>query len=291
MFKQTLVVFSCCLLFQGNIFGFITNPARTDGFGAQYQTIIYSIIYAELHGEEFRYTPFQDMEHNYDGQEDFLEKKEHFINLIHHFPLNTDPNRQTISLCQFIAFFESHLKECAESAALQKVKRLFRENKRKADYYDENYLNIALHIRRANSQDNRFVPSADSVYLKTIEALRRFYRNKPVRFHIFSQGKLSEFQSIFSGKDVVYHIDTEIEETFASMVFADVLVTGMCTSFSYTAALLSEGKIIYMPFWHPPLPRWFVFNEPLQSEKPAVLKSVLFKYLRNIDCLGLACKI
>jgi hypothetical protein len=42
----------------------ISNPCRTDGFGAQYQTIIYSVIYAELNNKEFRYSPFKKMEHN-----------------------------------------------------------------------------------------------------------------------------------------------------------------------------------------------------------------------------------
>jgi hypothetical protein len=39
------------------------------------------------------------------------------------------------------------------------------------------------------------------------------------------------------------------------MVLADILVTG-ASSFSYTAGLLSEGIVYYIPFWHAPLPHW-----------------------------------
>ena len=53
----------------------ITNPERTDGFGAQFQTIIASAIYAELNNIPYIYTPFKMMEHNYDNDPEFLPKK------------------------------------------------------------------------------------------------------------------------------------------------------------------------------------------------------------------------
>ena len=53
-----LAFFHCSFGFSKTI---VTNPYRTDGFGSQFQTIIYSIIFAELHDQTFLYTPIQTM--------------------------------------------------------------------------------------------------------------------------------------------------------------------------------------------------------------------------------------
>ena len=41
---------------------------------------------------------------------------------------------------------------------------------------------------------------------------------------------------------------------------AGTLVTSR-SSFSYVAALLSEGRVYYFPFWHLPSPRWICVEE------------------------------
>src|SRR5437879_2124611 len=108
----------------------VTNPLRSDGFGGQYQTIIYSIIYAELTGNVFAYSPFRAMEHNYDNDPDFIKKKEWLINLIGYFPLNQKIRLQEkITPREYVSFFESHLLEASNSNSLRKIKKLFRKNK------------------------------------------------------------------------------------------------------------------------------------------------------------------
>ena len=99
----------------------VTNPPRKDGFGSQFQTIIYSVIYADLNNKKFLYTPFQSMEHNYDNDPDFLEKKEKVINFIGNFELNHDLGLQSI-MAMHIDFFEHNLEACANSQSLKKIK-------------------------------------------------------------------------------------------------------------------------------------------------------------------------
>lgn len=53
---------------------FETNSRQVDGFGSQFQHAITCAVYAELHNKEFRYTPFTQMEHNYDNDPLFLER-------------------------------------------------------------------------------------------------------------------------------------------------------------------------------------------------------------------------
>ncbi len=58
----------------------------------------------------------------------------------------------------------------------------------------------------------------------------------------------------------VFHLNECPFTTFHHMVSADVLVMAK-SSFSYSAALFSNGIKIYLPFWHKPLQNWIVVNE------------------------------
>ena len=240
----------------------ITNPLRSDGFGGQFQSIIYSVIYAEMNKKKYLYTPFKNMEHNYNNENDFVSKKEQFINFIHHFEINEDLNIQSsMDLHDQMNFFENNLTNCANCDSLKKLKIIFKENKNKSDYFNDSHKNIAVHIRRPNPHDNRIegTNTSDNLYTKIISFLRDYYSSEKPLFHIYSQGDTEYFQNNFAGNDIVFHMNESIEQTFASMVFADVLVTGT-SSFSYTAGLLSDAQVYYIPFWHPPLPHWIPVN-------------------------------
>lgn len=244
----------------------ITNRHRSDGFGSQFQGLIYCAIWAEFNDREFIYTPFTAMEHNYNNDSLFLEKKEELINFRNHFKVNTDPEFQwknTISIAASYYFFEKNIRSCANSKTLTKIKKLFRENKQIDDYYDSSQFNVAVHVRRVNLHDSTAGGElvSDEIYLNIINALREEYRECNPCIHIFSQGDEEAFQKIYSGSDVVFHIDDSIEDSFASMVLADVLVTSV-SALSYVAGILSEGIVYYIPYWHPPLPNWRVLDLP-----------------------------
>lgn len=236
----------------------ITNPSRTDGFGAQFQTIIYAVIYAELNNKKFVYTPFKKMAHNYEKDTDYINKKEKLINFIDNYEINEDSKIQKKhNQFFFIRFFEKNLSECANSQTLKEIKNIFRINKDKKNYFCDGNLHVAIHIRRPNSHDFPFVrgDTPDSRYIDIIKSLRKKYRDRNPLFHIYSQGDIETFRDIYNSKDIILHIDDSVEDTFTSLVLADVLVT--CpSSLSYTAGILSEGTVYYIPFWHPPLPDW-----------------------------------
>ena len=48
-----------------------------------------------------------------------------------------------------------------------------------------------------------------------------------------------------------------IFDTFTEMVAADALIMSR-SSFSYSAAVLSDGDIYYQKFWHPPMKHWCI---------------------------------
>ncbi len=236
--------------------GVITNPHRVDGFGAQFQTLIYSVIYAELNRKKFVYTPFKEMAHNYGNDPAYLASKENLINFLPHFELNQNVE-QSIIREDFIRFFEANLDRCAASESLKKIKRIFRENK---TVPPPDVTRIAVHVRRPNVHDNRTTgtDTPDAVYVNVIQRILTERMNaKPVEIHVYSQGNPENFAVYQSLGNVHLHVDESVEDTFTAMVQADVLVTSR-SSLSYVAALLSDGEIHYLRFWHPPLRHWKV---------------------------------
>ena len=162
LFKIHFRFLRCCTIFsalilQETVIGqeVITNPYRSDGFGAQFQGLIYSVIYAECNDKDFLYTPFRNMEHNYDNDPQFLERKEQLINFIGNFEVNKSFEIQPPSHSTYYEFFENNLFLCSNSSSLKKIKRIFKLNKNKSDYFDKDNLNIAIHVRRPNPHDNR----------------------------------------------------------------------------------------------------------------------------------------
>lgn len=243
----------------------ITNPIRSDGFGAQFQSIIMYAIYAELNNKQYVYTPFDTIEHNYSNDVDFIRKKEWLINFVDNFEVNRD--RTIIPMkynSEYLKFFEANPIAVANSDMLKKIKAIFRANKNTDDYFNNQNLNIAVHMRRPNPHDSRILwaDTPEDVFFDIIEKLRHMYASHNPLFHLYSQGDRNNFKK-FNAQDIILHIDESIEETFISMVLADVLVVGT-SSFSYSAGFLSEGVIYYMPWWHVPLPHWISVEKILK---------------------------
>ena len=95
----------------------------------------------------------------------------------------------------------------------------------------------------------------NSYYLNVMNQIRKKYVN--VLFHVYSQGNSSQFQDLVGG-DVIFYLNHDIVETFIGMVAANVLVISP-SSFSYVAALISEGDVYYKQFWHKPRSNWVIF--------------------------------
>jgi hypothetical protein len=237
---------------------YVTNGFRNDGFGAQYQTIIYSAIFSQLINKKFCYTPFKSMEHNYDNDTNFLCKKELFINLINNFPLSSNLNNvEELNFLLSRHYVEHCIDNSVQTDIFKYIKHLFHTNK--TPKFDKENKNIAVHIRKINKADNEGCYAThyekDEYYLKSINRLRSLGEKKI--FHIYSQGKIEEFES-FKNEDVVFHLNESLEDTFYDLTTADTFIMSK-GSFSYVAGLLALGEVYYLPFWHPKLNSWKVF--------------------------------
>jgi hypothetical protein len=240
-----------------------TNENRTDGFGAQYQGIITTILFCMKNKLNYQYTPISYAEHNYNGDHNYLNKLEELMNLKPNIQNNTntesDSSTTMLLFRDITRFFEENIDEYCNSESMKFIKECFWKNKER-DHFKNNKTNVAVHIRRENTHDMGLAGQRAAVpntyYLHVMNAIREKYKNRDLLFHIYSQGKIEKFKDLESD-NVVFHLNEEIGSTFIGMVAADMLIISP-SSFSYVAGFLSDGIVYYKNFWHNPKKEWIV---------------------------------
>lgn len=123
-------------------------------------------------------------------------------------------------------------------------------------------LHVAVHVRRGDVNRRsraaaRLVPN--EVYLRAMRQVLAQAGSREVHFHIYSEGELDSaednFREFAITRQVYFHLNEDACSTFHHLVSADVLIMSK-SSFSFVAGLYSSGLVLYLPFWHPCLPRW-----------------------------------
>lgn len=240
---------------------FFTNfHVLHDGFGETLRFVLYSILYAEKNGLVFHYTPFQQtMEHNYENDPLFLQKKEELMRFHLLFP----PVQASISYASnvskfdLIHFFDTNIDSICHSPVLHQLRNVltFQRTRPRPQPY------AAIHIRRMNQRDKQSgiktiegcdVP--DPIYSQVCEILHQLYPEMEI--HVFSQGNQQDF-TIQSPAPIVWHLDEPIESTFLDMVFSDLLVVAP-SAFSYMAGIFSQPQkeVWFIQSCLQPLPHW-----------------------------------
>ena len=145
--------------------------------------------------------------------------------------------------------------------------------KRKEDnlYYDDYFFNIAIHVRRNVVINNRIIDEPDDIkkrrytgveyYITVLERiLSSIQLERPVKIYLFSQADPKEFDVLKKYGEIKYCFDMDEKVSFLHLVYADLLITSK-SSFSYSAAVLSNGVIVGIPdYWqdYPQADNWFV---------------------------------
>ena len=224
-----------------------TIAGKTDGFGAQYFAKLFGIAWCNYMGYEYVDTPFQAIEFSQNIQElnQFVgipsEGTDLKPDIVHKVP-------PIIYLPNPDVFFTKHV--------LKTIKDYYYSTpKPKVPEYD-----IAIHIRRGDVSpvgrySERYTPNEK--YLTLIKFFQKEYPGHSIC--IYSLGEPRDFSDL-QLPGVVFNLNGSVTEAFHGMVCAKMLVTAIGT-FSYTAALLSEGAIFYLPFFHHPLKHWTVLRE------------------------------
>lgn len=254
---------------------YLTYNIKKDGLGGQYQRIISIIALARKYEAEYVHTPITEMEHL--PNPSYLQTIEDYFQIKNHFKSVTDftyehilemehaterdiKNIATIKATILIKIgFPSKILDATPSLYNLVMPQLrgFKQNLL-LPYYSSDKTNIAVHIRRGDihytEKNIRYTPI--EYFDNVIQNLTARIPNANVCiFTEITDENRDEFTRFNSLTSVQLVADEDILLTFEHLVRADILV--MCkSSFSYIAGLYNENTVIYMNFWHSPLPQW-----------------------------------
>jgi hypothetical protein len=230
-----------------------------------------AICFAEAHGLEYVHRPFTTIEHAETGMAEWVEACEAHFNLGEGERQLAEISAPVVPLDRLfmappagdvIVAAPHYLHFCnsypgAWERVVPLLRKKYRRNKgrkRRADFH------VAVHMRRGDiTSDDRkvarnFTPNAS--FLVALERILTIVSVKvpDLRVSVFSQGDAEIFTD-FSRLGCELRLNEPALATHAELVDADVLVMSK-SSFSYTAALLSEGIAIYDPHKYRPLSQW-----------------------------------
>lgn len=266
----------------------VTIQARTDGFGAHFQHYMWAAYYANQHECQFLMPEIRDIEHNYGNKETWVQELTNFMTLnklFDTYDFQKHGYASMLTQSSYCNFVESNIDQFLESHIMCEIRdRFFKDNDHLLDKYFirkpemKDAINIAVHVRRNNSCDCRLVDPVTTrfdIFKTEIDKLiQEIPVDKNIRLHIISQASFAEIREAFfgylrSGENgrkvtIALHLNDEVQGPFLAMATADYLITSP-SSFSYSAALLNRGTVIYYPFWHNPSKKWRVMNVPKQN--------------------------
>ena len=200
-------------------------------------------------------------EHNYENDPTFSNRLIRYMNLDAKFNVTKPIQVIRYKGTENYAFCEANLTRLLETNAFKLIKQLFFEGK--STPYDTAFYNVAVHVRKHSAHDMRVhkrTNEPNAYYINVMRFIIEDYKGtKPIRFHVHSQGDANNEFTNFSATraEVVMHLNESVEDAFNGLVFADALVTS-ASSFSYVAAMLTDGVVYYKQFWHKPSMKWVV---------------------------------
>lgn len=113
---------------------YYTTSFTCDGFGSQAQKNILTFIFCDMNDYKFVYTPFKEMEHNYENDDNYLNKMENLLNFKNEIKnvssLNNNDKIFELDYVKLvIPFINENIDQCIESDSINKIKKIFWNNK------------------------------------------------------------------------------------------------------------------------------------------------------------------
>ncbi len=253
----------------------ITCTGKKDGAGAQVQAVMSTILFARMQGFTYVHTPFETIAQAPGGNAaEWARAWEQSLNLGQDEWARDDllfVSERGLGSCTMLRWRPAtlfRLQHCHDYADLHpdeyaritpELRRRYDNGKREFVYReDAGRLHVAVHIRRGDvSAETEPARYSDNFRLeKLVRSIQGLLEQAALQYqiHIISEGAKSDFGPL-SELPAQWHLNSCAMEAFDRLVHADILVMAK-SSFSYAAALLSRGIIVYEPFWHKPMPHW-----------------------------------
>ena len=269
---------------------YLTCAGRTDGAGAQAQAVISTQAAARAIGIPYAHTPFRSMEHAPGEPAGWAARWEAILNLgdgepqvaslgLQPVPLGNliwEPERWNdrpllIRVCHSHDFTDRWIDSYRLVMPVLRKRYTGVGMPPPGGSAGPDEVSVAVHVRRGDVdgwQDPARYTSNDRVLrvIRTIVHLLGGHGLRP-RLTVYSEGMPEDFRE-FADCGCALHISEDALAAFHGLVCADVLVMAK-SSFSYAAALLSDGMKVYEPFWHPPLAEWLALagDEPIDGPR------------------------
>lgn len=247
----------------------VTCAGKIDGAGAQALAIMSTILFCRMHGLRYFHTPLSTVQFD-DGNPDWAGRWDRFFNLGE----GEEPVPANIPVVNWANFVAGRYKgpviirllfahRLVQRAGLADSYALVRDEFRqkyfatpKSDIVSSGY--TAAHIRRGDVQKNnhahRFLP-IEIVSRKISEFRRNHKITGPTA--VISEGKPEDFLGLTDCGRLEFYVDEDPFTSFHRLVQADGIVMGK-SAFSYTAALLSNARVVMYPWIHKPLSDWHI---------------------------------
>jgi len=255
---------------------FIACDARPQGIGSQIYAVLSVQLFAKKLGLQYCHTPFRAAEHARGDEAEWVARWERLLDLGHGAPLFSDLEhvhrvvrlepRQLFGLTKtsgrlYVVPYAHSITDCFpddyDSVTGVLYDRITARLGRPAP--DPQKLKVAIHIRRGDVSSNwnldRF--TSNEQILGFVSRIRQAC-DRPVDLHVYSVGPREDFREF--GDEFTLHLDEDAQETFRDLVQADILLMAK-SAFSYCAALISRGVVVYEPFWSPPKSDWIVIDD------------------------------
>lgn len=247
----------------------VTCAGKTDGGGAQVHAVLSVQAFCRRFSLTYAHTPFTQIEHT-SGPQDVARWEATFDLGKGHthadaLGLQTIPLKAYASKpwlwAQRVIVSLPHAHDYTDRS--NEDYSWFRESH--ASPHHEGPLRIAIHIRRGDVSPthnaNRYTPDAE--ILATLDAIRPALPSQTTaEVHVYSQGREEDFAA-FTQAGCTLHLEEDALDNLSAMARADILVIAK-SSFSYVAGLLSQGLVIYEPFWHKASPNWIKMSDLTQ---------------------------
>jgi hypothetical protein len=256
----------------------LTCAGKSDGGGAQVHAMMSVQAFSSCFGIPYIHTPFSVIDHTsskieVDEWENSFALGVGFSSIESHArpiinvktyaksPANWIRRDAIVCLRHAHGYLDDHV--WPYDSILERVRTRFLNGKGNASTAA---LDVAVHVRRGDvipSDRQRY--THDRSILTTIECIARACANAGVKDNItiYSQGKESDFTN-FAGYELRLNINPL--DTLRALATASLFVMAK-SSFSYVAALLNAGIVVYEPFWHTPRDRWVYANDETAIER------------------------
>jgi len=260
----------------------VTCRDRDDGAGAQAHTMIAAMTYARHYGHVYVHTPFGRIGHAERPMAEWVAAWEQLFNLGEGEEIESAEGSRALNYSAFhprlyyaLMGGVGHIRRPGASNAggyfqpyfygvessPERYRAVIPELRRK--YFRGQVpkrgssLEIAVHVRRGDvtathGQRHTAIEQVVEKLRHTLAVLDEL--SLPRHVAVYSQGGTAGLEGLRRlGADL--RLDIDAIATMRQLIEADVLLMSK-SSFSYVAALISDGVKLYEPFWHAPLPEW-----------------------------------